>query len=501
MKILSAPQIRELDAFTIANEPIASIDLMERASLAFVHWFIKHFPEVDQHVYIFCGVGNNGGDGLAIARLLSRQFYDVTIYCCAISENTSADYKLNRQRLPKRQGLHLHELHVDDPFPEFPDHSILIDAIFGSGLNRPVSDYWASLLQHLNKQSAIRVAVDIPSGLFADQATSGTCFEAQYTLSFELPKLAFLFGENEKYVGQWETAAIGLSQKFMEQVVCMHYLLHIELIRQIYRPMPRFSHKGTFGHALLIMGSYGMFGAAQLATKACLRAGVGLATIHIPAAAYSIFQTTIPEAMVSVDPDEQILTTLPELKRYNAIGIGCGIGTASDTESLVNQLLEQAQHPLVIDADALNIIAKNEWQYRIPKGSILTPHPKEFERLFGKSGNQFERFDLQKKKAEELGVYLLLKGANSCIAFPDGRCFFNSTGNAGMATGGSGDVLSGILTGLLAQGYTPGDAILLGVYLHGLAGDLAAAQLSMPALIASDLIEYLGAAFLKIQNV
>ena len=501
MKILSAAQIKQLDLFTIQTEAISSIDLMERASQAFVDWFCEQFSEGKQPILIFCGPGNNGGDGLAIARLLDQRSYHVQLVICQISKQRSSDFEENFKRLHKRTRVPVIELQSGDQWPALERAAILIDAIFGSGLNRPVKGYWGELLEYLNQSSALRVAVDIPSGLFADRHSEGPCFQADFTLSFQLPKLAFLFPENAQWLGDWSIRPIGLQQAFIDQAPCHQALVTEAFIRPFLKSREKFGHKGSYGHALLVVGSYGKTGAAILAARACLRAGAGLVTVHAPASSYPILQVAIPEAMSSIDPHEQSVSVLPDLKPYRSIGIGCGLGTAKATQEAFRQFLNSSPPPSVFDADALNILAiDQDLLTAIPKGSILTPHPGEFKRLFGASENDFERHEKQRSWAMKLGCYILLKGAHSCIACPDGHCYFNSTGNPGMATAGSGDVLTGILTALLAQGYSAYEAVLLGVYLHGLAGDIAAQQHSQQSLLASDLIDSLGTAFKELSS-
>lgn len=501
MKILSASQIQALDEHTIAHEPIASIDLMERASLVFTEWFVEKFPDTDRPVCIFCGIGNNGGDGLATARLLHQRFYNVTVFLCKISEHTSLDFRINLERLPRHQGVAVIEIHKGDLMPEIEPGAIVVDAVFGSGLNRPVEGYWAELIEHLNQSATRRVAIDIPSGMFADRPTSGACFRADNTLTFELPKLAFLFPENQERAGEWEYRTIGLDQTFIGKTETPFHYIDKTATRALLRRRRKYDHKGIFGHALLIMGSYGKMGAAVLAARACLRSGSGLTTVHIPRCGYEIMQTTVPEAMVSIDRHELFFSEMPPLDHYRAIGLGCGIDQENATIEAVAKLIQTADKPLIIDADGLNILSQHKELFKnIPENSILTPHPKEFERLFGATANDFERNALQREKAQELGVCIVLKGANTCIAASDGACYFNSTGNPGMATGGSGDVLTGIITGLAAQGYASVEAAILGVYLHGLAGDLAAREVGQEALIAGDLVEYLGKAFGKLRG-
>ena len=504
MKILSADQIRGLDAYTIIKEPISSIQLMERASTVFVKWFMEMFPLKNKKIAVFCGIGNNGGDGLAIARLLYAEFYDVDVYLVLISEKTSDEYKYNLERLANYKGVNIYQISKGDSFPHIKqDDYVIIDAIFGSGLNRAVEGYWGELLEAINALDCTKVAVDIPSGIFADRHSEEHCYHADYTLSFELPKLAFLFAENAQAVGEWTYRSIQLNQGFIGKVKTNNFYIDQKLIKSIYKKRSKFAHKGHYGHALLIMGSYGMAGAASLAAEACLRTGAALATIHAPKAIYQILQITIPEAMISIDEEEKHFSNMTNTDGYSAIGIGCGLGKHPVTKEALSHFLTNTTLAPVIDADALNIISENKSLLQsIPKKSILTPHPKEFERLFGKTKNDFERNDLQRNKAKELGVYILLKGAHSCIATPEGDCYFNSTGNPGMATAGSGDVLTGMIVGLLAQKYSAFEAVILGVYLHGLAGDIAAKTASsQEAMLASDIIFSIGKAYGNISQL
>ena len=501
MKICSADQIRELDAYTIKNEPITSLGLMERAASCFTDWFSEMYPDLNRSVHIVCGTGNNAGDGLVAARLLHHLGYSVTISLCEISKKRTEDFEANLKRLPGHGAIPQTVCVKDSVMPDIPPGSIVIDAIFGSGLNRPVSGYWGAFLTYLNGLSVERVAIDIPSGVFADQCTNGIAFQAHRTFSFELPKLAFLFPENSPYIGDWTVRSIGLHPKAIAEARTNQFYLTQTFARSLYRGRAKFSHKGTHGHALLIMGSYGKIGAALLAAKGALRSGAGLVSLHVPKTGYAIVQTAIPEAMVSIDEDEWQFSKMPDLSPYKAIGIGCGMGQSEVTASALFELIDQATQPLVLDADALNILSKTpEWLNRLPANSILTPHPKEFERLFGSSENDFQRHELQVQKAQTLDLVIMLKGAHTCIALPDGRSFFNSTGNPGMATGGSGDVLAGIITSLLAQGYAPSEAALLGVYIHGSAGDCALKAQSQESLIAGDLPEALGLAFQLLQT-
>lgn len=496
MKIFTAPQTKELDKATIIEQNLQTTELMERAAKAFTTWFSKRY-DFRQKVQVLCGIGDNGGDGLAIARLLYERDYDVTVYVLKFSDNFTKDFKRNLESLRYRSVKVIH-IEVGDDLPKLDKEAITIDAILGSGLTRPVEGWLGRIIEKVNATVKNIIAVDIASGLFSDGHTDSITIQPKATFCFELPKLAFFFPENYHRVGNWSVDTINSSQKIIAETETPYYYVTAEMILNTYKPRSKFDHKGTYGRALLIAGSKGMMGAAVLAGKACMRSGVGLATIHVPQCGYAIVQTAMPELMVTVDANKNSFSEVPDLANYNAVGIGCGLGEDAETQAALKTFLETVKHPLVIDASALNIIAKNNWQHLIPKESIITPHHGEFKRLFGETSNDFERNNLQREKAKELGIYILLKGAHSSITCPNGNCYFNSTGNPGMATGGSGDVLTGIITAFLTQNYTPLEAAMLGVYLHGLAGDLAAEEHGYESMIAGDIVKFLGNAFAKI---
>lgn len=512
MKILSAEEIRSWDQYTILNEPIASIDLMERAATKCTDWLIEKFPDA-LSFDIFCGKGNNGGDGLAIARMLVEKNFPVTIYILEFGHKGTDDFQTNLARLHKLPAAAIHFIQSEEHFHLIPAGGIIIDALYGSGLNRKLEGVTANLVNHINSSGNTVISIDIPSGLFTDRSSIGNIIvRADHTLSFQCYKPAFLFAENEEWIGQVHILDIGLHRAFYKTIqlttgTSRYELLDDEIIYSIHKPRKRFSHKGNFGHALVVAGSYGKMGAAVLATKACLRSGVGLVTCHIPQCGYDIMQVTIPEAMVITDSNASFNTRIDpdsyrdDLTKYGAVGIGPGLGTASATKMLLREIFDTWRIPVVLDADALNILAsQKDLMQLIPPGSILTPHPKEFQRLFGETSNEFDRVLLCLQKAKELNCIIVLKGHHTFIATPDGKGFFNSTGNAGMATAGSGDVLTGILTGLLAQGYSSAEAAILGVYLHGCAGDFAAEKFSMEAMVAGDMVESLGEAFKAINQ-
>jgi len=486
MKIFTAEEIRLWDQYTIEHEPVASVDLMERAAMRCVSWLEANGYMENQFV-VFCGKGNNGGDGLAVARLLAARKYHVRIFILEFGHKGTGDFQINLARLHEYPEVDIRFVQTEKNFHEFNNGEIIIDALYGSGLNRGLEGVTANLVEHINTSGCEIISIDIPSGLFVDKSSKGnTIIKADHTLSFQCYKPAFFVAENAAYIGEVHILDIGLYPDFYNSTFSPYELIDDTIIQSIYKPRNRFAHKGNFGHALLIAGSYGKIGAAVLAAKACLRSGVGLLSCHIPKCGYDILQTTIPEAMVMIDFNSSFNTKIEDDP------------TKYETKTLLKEIFDSYRRPLILDADALNIIATQKDLLKlIPVGSILTPHPKEFERIFGEGKNDFDRIQLAFQKAKELNVVIVLKGHHTFIATPDGKAFFNNTGNAGMATGGSGDVLTGILTGLLAQGYNSVDTAILGVYLHGVAGDCAAKKISEEAMIAGDIIENLGEAFIQ----
>lgn len=490
IKILSAAQIKSLDAYTIQHEPISSINLMERASDAFVHWFTERI-DATHKIGVICGTGNNGGDGLAIARLLKELNYRVQVWIVRGGVSESLDFTFNLNGLMDKK-IPVHEINKAPDAALFDSCNVLIDAIFGTGLSRAPEGLYAQVISRINEASALRVAVDLPSGLQADAPSTGVIVKADYTVSFQLPKLPFLLPQYADVVGEWTTVDIGLNKDFVKSAETPYAITTAKDCKRIIKPRTTFQHKGNFGHALLIAGSLGKTGAAVLAARAALRAGVGLLTVHIPKSSNVILQTAVPEAMTDIDAHDAFTTYCSSIDQYQTIGIGPGIGQQPETINALSKVLTQCEKPMVIDADALNILASHrELLSIVPKGSILTPHPKEFERIVGAWTSDFQRLEKQKELAAKLKCVVLVKGAYTAVATPEGKIYFNSTGNPGMATGGSGDVLTGILTALLAQGYSSIDAARLGVFLHGKAGDDAARTKGMTALIASDLIDEL----------
>jgi ADP-dependent NAD(P)H-hydrate dehydratase / NAD(P)H-hydrate epimerase len=482
IKILSNSQIKELDSSTIQEEKIRSFDLMERACSAFVDWFIQRFGATTS-ILIVCGTGNNGGDGLGIARLLAYMPFQIKVVIIEGSSE-SADFKENLKQFPATIEK---KIISASGGIELPSSEIIIDALFGTGLSRPLDGVYASVVKTINQSQATIISVDIPSGLFSDAHTDGPTVRAHHTVTFQLPKLSFLLPQSHASVGECHIVDIGLSQQFISKANTNNYLIDEPSIKEIIRPRKKFGHKGDYGHSLIVAGSLGKIGANILATQAALRTGSGLVTSMIPKCGYTAIQSIVPEAMAIVDPNDDYLCHLPNLNGFTSIGIGPGIGKEKKTVGLLSSLLRSRTQPCVLDADALNILSENlEMQSSIPPNSILTPHPGEFKRLAGQWGNDFERLELQRKLSDRLRAIIVLKGAHTSIALPNGEVFFNSTGNPAMATGGSGDVLTGMITALLAQQYPPHEAAILGVYWHGLAGDMAAKI--RHTIIASDII-------------
>ncbi|TGE17215.1 NAD(P)H-hydrate dehydratase [Hymenobacter elongatus] len=495
MKILTAAQTRQADAATIREQTITSEALMERAATAFTGWLMaRQTPAEAGEILVFCGPGNNGGDGLAVARLLHQAAYHVQVYLLP-ADRYSPDFQANQRSLPAtvpRTTLDAAAL------PTIAVDALVIDALFGTGLSRPLAGVAAAVVAHLNQARARVVAIDIPSGLFADapQPADAPVMRARHTVGFELPKLAFLLPQNAAFVGQWPVVPIGLSSQFLAQAASKLYFVDAAFLAGRLPRRATFGHKGTYGHALLLAGSRGKIGAALLAAQACLRSGVGLLTVRTPACGYDVLQTAAPEAMALTDPSSDYLSELPDLKPYSAVGIGPGIGQAESTKQVLTQLLREAQVPLVLDADALNLLGADPGLLALlPADSVLTPHPREFERLTSPARDDYHRLELLRAFCHAHGCYVVLKGAYSCLGTPTGELYFNSTGNPGMATGGSGDVLTGVLTALRAQQLPPLDAALLAMYAHGRAGDLAARNTGQAGLVAGDITQFLGPAF------
>ncbi len=482
---------------------------MERAGDACFQWIYDRAPELfppnlDEREYVFkvfCGVGNNGGDGLVIARLLSRNGYEVEVYIVDFSDKQSPDFKTNFQRIGKSK-LPVKRISQSSDLPEIGSNALVIDAIFGTGISRSVEGIAAEVIHAINTSGAAIISIDMPSGLFDEDNSINVrenIIRATYTLTFQFLKLSLLLGENAENVGEWKVLDIGIHPDFIESVETKYTFVTEESVKFLLKPRPKFAHKGTFGHAAIMAGSKGIYGAALLCVNGALRSGAGLVTAFLPQAGTAIMQTAIPEAMVQEMEACDFLSGTADTAIFSAIGIGPGLGTAPETSAFVYSVLQQAKLPMVVDADAINALAANPgWCKLLHDRIVLTPHPGEFLRLVGEWENDYQRLMKQIEFAKKYSCFLVLKGAHTSIATPGGEVIFNSTGNPGMSTGGSGDVLTGIITGLLAQGYDVQHAILIGVFLHGRAGDIAIEETGLEAMVASDLIRCLGKSFLSL---
>ncbi len=502
MKFFTTDQIGQLDKYTIEHEPIASIDLMERAAEALYWEFIGNFP-YQQPVCIFAGPGNNGGDALALSRKLLNSGFEVSTILISAG-SLSADCEANRKRLSVEFPTAFIELQDKFIAQEITEETIIIDGLFGSGLSRPLTGIFAETAKWINKTENQVVSIDIPSGLQGEEnnLTEDSCIvKADLTLSLQFPKLAFFLPENERFTGKWQVIDIGILPEAIQRNTSNLFYLEQKDIVSALKNRSKFSHKGTFGHALIVAGSKGMAGSSVLSSKAALRTGTGLVTVHGSESNRIIAQTAVPEVIFQSDIQADFISEIPNHEKFDAIAIGPGIGTSSETSEMLRILLSDLKKPCILDADALNIISQNtDLLELIPENSILTPHPKEFERIFGESKNSYHRMIKAQEAALRYKIFIILKGAYTLIVTPDGRFYFNSTGNSGMATAGSGDVLTGILAALLAQGYKPEEAAKLGVFLHGRAGDLALENESKESLIASDIIASLGKSFKSLKD-
>ncbi len=504
MKIFTSAQIRELDKYTIEHEPIKSVELMERAAKAITCVITDRWHN-DTPMVVFAGPGNNGGDALAVARLLAEEGYAVTAYLFNISGHLSDDCAVNKARLKECRSLkQLTEVTQEFDPPQLTAETLVVDGLFGSGLNKPLAGGFASLVKYINASPCRVVSIDMPSGLMTEDNTyniRANIIRADLTLTLQHKKLSFLFAENQLFVGELRVLDIRLSKEGTDSIDAQYHIVEESEVRNMLRPRPEFAHKGQMGSALLVAGSYGMAGAAVLAARACLRAGAGKVTLHSPRCNNVITQISVPEAIFQADVDEAVFAEPVDTEDYDALGIGPGLGMTETTAIALIAQLRRAQCPVVADADAINILGNHRaWIQQLPKEIILTPHPKEYDRLDGHSADSYERLSKARHLAEQLHAYIIIKGRYTALCHPDGHVTFNPTGNPGMATAGSGDVLTGIITALLARGYARRDACVLGVYLHGLAGDIAAGQLGQESVTAGDIVACLPKAFARLRE-
>jgi hydroxyethylthiazole kinase-like uncharacterized protein yjeF len=500
VKIFTAKQMYEADKATEAKEGITSIDLMERAAQQVFVWIENRLQGSQVPIHIFCGIGNNGGDGLAIARMLLNKDYKVICYIVNYSEKRSPCFLTNFARLKENNKVWPKQIKEEHDYPELSNEGIIVDAMFGIGINRPLDGWVKGLVNHVNQSGAFILSIDVPSGLFVDAPTPDfdAIIKANLTLTFQAPKLAFFLPETARFSQALEILNIGLDPEHLQQTPTEARLVLKQDAMKMYIPRGKFSHKGTYGHALIAGGSYGKMGAVTLAAKACLRAGAGKVTTLIPKCGYNIIQTAVPEAMVITETTENQITQFSIPGEFQAIGVGPGLGTHPETAKGFKSFLSDCKIPLVLDADALNLMGENKKLLElVPEKSVLTPHPGELQRLIGSWKDDYDKLAKVKKLSKKRDVIIVIKGAHTITVYQD-QLYVNTTGNPGMATAGSGDVLTGFITGLLAQDYDALTAAIFGVYLHGLAGDLAAQQTGVNALIAGDIVEFLGDGFIEL---
>jgi NAD(P)H-hydrate epimerase len=502
MKIFSAKENKELDEFTVMKESITQFELMERAASAVTYEIISRWRR-NTPVVVFAGPGNNGGDAMAVARMLSGEGYTISVYFFNPTRNASPLAQKNFELLSET-SVKAEEVVLTFIPPELSKGVLVVDGLFGVGLNRTLTGGYVSLAQYINESGASVLSIDIPSGLFSEDNSGNEArgiIKADITITFQYPKLAFLLEENAEYVGEWKIADIGISPEILAEKETPLYYMEAEDVVSLLKRRPKYSDKRQYGHLLLVAGSAGMMGAAVMASKAALRAGAGLVSIHSAACGEEIIQTSVPEAMFIADSNMNRITNCSLSKWHNVVAVGPGIGRHRDTLEALNYLLNKANVPLVIDADALNIIAETKGMFaKVPKYSVITPHKYEFDRLFGASETMYQRLLKAKQIAVEREITIVLKGANTAVVKPTGEIYFNSTGNPGMATAGSGDVLTGIIASLIAQNYAPSDAATIGVFLHGMAGDIALEEESIESLLATDIIKNIGRAYKKLRT-
>ncbi|WP_040278007.1 bifunctional ADP-dependent NAD(P)H-hydrate dehydratase/NAD(P)H-hydrate epimerase [Psychroserpens damuponensis] len=500
MKIFSKEQIYEGDQLTAKKQNITSTELMERAGIQIFNWLHVRMQGAQVPIHVFCGIGNNGGDGLVVARHLITHGYNVKTYVVNCSDKRTKDFLINYDLIKQTTKKWPDMLGCETDFPEIHKDDIIVDAVFGIGLNRPINDWVKALFQHFKKSQAFTLAVDVPSGVYTDKPIEdefGVVW-ANYTLSFQSPKLVFFLPETAKFSTQWEVIDIGIDREFLYATETESEIIGKNEVLPIYKPREKFSHKGDFGHSLIIGGSYGKMGSVLLSSRAALLIGAGLVTSYIPKCGYQIIQSSFPEGMVITDESETLISNIKFNIEPTVIGLGVGLGTDAKTVLALDTFLKINKTPLVIDADGLNILSKKKALLKLlPDLSVLTPHPKELERLIGSWKDDFEKLEKAKSFSKKHNVIIVIKGANTITVFNE-KCYVNTTGNPGMATAGTGDVLTGVITGLISQGYDALGATVFGVYLHGKAADIAIEDLGYQSLTASHIINALGSAYIDL---
>ncbi|MEK6494033.1 NAD(P)H-hydrate dehydratase [Myroides odoratimimus] len=501
MKIFNTAQMQALDKETVSNQYISSFKLMERATTKVFEKLQTRYKLYQTSFVVFCGTGNNGGDGLTLARLLKEGGAMVKVFLVQ-TKKYSPDNAQNQDLLEDR------DINIEKFTPKsklkVKKDDVIIDALFGIGLHSPLDEEWRAVFDFLNETPCLeRVSIDMPSGLLADVSTpkDAIVFKADVVYTFQLPKLALLLSEAKEYVKELELLDIGSDLDYLENTKSDYFFVKQEKVRKLVKTGTKFSTKDDFGRVLIIGGSKGKIGAVTLAAKSALLTGSGIVTAYVPSCGYTILQTVLPEVMCDTCDHTDYIKAFPSIEYYGAIGIGCGLGTHEDTaKALVAYLDAHKDKKFVIDADALNIISEQKCLDKLPIESILTPHEKELKRLIGEWNDDFDKIDKVKQLAKKHNVIFVVKGAHTITIAPDETVYFNSSGNWGMATAGAGDTLTGMITSLLGQGYTSKEAAILGVYLHGLAGDITVENIHPHSLIASDISKNISAAYNRLND-
>ncbi|WP_179345161.1 NAD(P)H-hydrate dehydratase [Winogradskyella ursingii] len=502
MKVFSKEQIYEGDKLTVERQNISSTELMERAATQIFNWMHLRMQGAQVPIHVFCGIGNNGGDGLVLARHLINHGYNVVTYIVNCSDKRTKDFLVNYDRIKNASKEWPIMLSCKEDFSEIviDEKDIIVDAVFGIGLNRPPNEWVQKLFQWFRKSKAFTLAIDIPSGLYTDQPVENDnhVVHANYTLSFQSPKLVFFLPTTAKFTTQWEVLDIGIDRDYLIETETEVELIGKMEVLPFYKSREKFSHKGMYGHTMIAGGSYGKIGAVTLASRAALSAGSGLVTAFVPKCGYQILQTSTPELMVLTDENEKEITNINYDIEPTVIGVGMGMGTSDATANAFQEFLKSNKTPLVVDADGLNVLSKKKSLLKLlPKQTVLTPHPKELERLVGKWSDDFQKLKKTKEFSRKYNAIVVIKGSNTITVFKD-KMYVNTTGNPGMATGGTGDVLTGVIAAMIAQKYEPLAATIFGVYLHGKSADIALEDYGYQSLIASHVIDYLGNAYLDL---
>ena len=504
MRIIDSEGIQMIDTLTCERQNISSIDLMERAAAAVAREIMSRFLP-SRRIVVVAGPGNNGGDALGVARMLVEQGYrNVEIYLFNVNGKLSHDCDEEYKRLITMDGINFTEITRAFNPPKLDRNDVVIDGLFGSGLNKPLQGGFVAVARYINESGAFVVSIDIPSGLFAEwnsHINMRDMVHADLTLAFQIPRLSFFFSENYPVLGEWKLLDIGLDEESIKEPKTSYFVADSRNIAPLLRKRLPFTGKRDYGSAMIFAGSTGMMGAAILSSQAALRSGAGLVTVHSAKRSISILQTAVPEAMYEPDRNDHCISDMEIHHKHQAVAVGPGIGTQNVTIDALEYLLQNCRSPLLLDADALNCISRRPALLSlIPSKTIITPHIGEFDRLFGEQRTSEDRLKTALQMSRKYNIIIVLKGHYTAVVRPTGRVYFNMTGNPGMATAGSGDVLTGIITAFLAQGYNPEYAATIGVYIHGLAGDMAAEEVGEFGLVASDISRFAGRAIDKVLN-